>query len=176
MKDEKACIAKHWPEAFQIAIKQSMQVVRVKGKKRRIVNLSEDERMAMFHFYRQNVKDDRAMAVEAIGMNARRATARSPLFSAGICVAILAFLAQSIFKKLAYPALLVLLSALAGYVWYAARQRAAQIWQSGRRENPAEALTKMCAALASPLKSASYPVLGGLIAAIGVALYMIIFQ
>ena len=116
------------------------------------------------------------MAVEAIGMNARRATARSPLFSAGICVAILAFLAQSIFKKLAYPALLVLLSALAGYVWYAARQRAAQIWQSGRRENPAEALTKMCAALASPLKSASYPVLGGLIAAIGVALYMIIFQ
>ena len=168
MKDEKACIAKHWPEAFQIAIKQSMQVVRVKGKKRRTVNLSEDERMAMFHFYRQNVKDDRAMAVEAIGMNARRATARSPLFSAGICVAILAFLAQSIFKKLAYPALLVLLSALAGYVWYAARQRAAQ--------NPAEALTKMCAALASPLKSASYPVLGGLIAAIGVALYMIIFQ
>ena len=175
MKDEKACIAKHWPEALQIAIKQSMQTVRVKGKKRRTVNLSEDERMAMFHFYRQNVKDDRAMAVEAIGVNARRATTRSPLFSAGICVVILAFLAQSIFKKLAYPALLVLLSALAGYVWYAARQKAAQIWQSGRRENPAEALTKMCVALSSPLKSASYPVLGGLIAAIGVALYMIIF-
>lgn len=176
MKDEKACIAKHWPEAFQIAIKQSMRMTRVKGKKHRSVKLSEDESMAMFHFYRQHVKDDRAMAVEAIGMNARRATARSPLVSAGICVAILAFLAQSIFKNPAYPALIVLLSALAGYVWYAARLRAARIWQSCRREKPAEALAKMCVTLASPLKSASYPVLGGLIAAIGVVLYMILFK
>ncbi len=63
MKDEKACIAKHWPEAFQIAIQQSMQTVREKGKKRRTVKLSEEERMAMFHFYRQNVKDDRVMAL-----------------------------------------------------------------------------------------------------------------
>ncbi len=174
MKDEKACIAKHWPEAFQIAIQQSMQTVREKGKKRRTVKLSEEERMAMFHFYRQNVKDDRVMAVEAIGASARRATARSPLFSVAICVVILAFLAQSIFKRPAYPALLVLLAALAGYVWYAARRKAARIWQGGRRENPAEALTKMCVALASPLKSASYPVLGGLLAAIGVALYAIL--
>lgn len=176
MKDEKACIEKHWPEAFQIAIKQSMQIVRVKGKKRRSVKLSEDERMAMFHFYRQNVKDDRVMAVEAIGLSARRATARSPLFSLVICVAILAFLAQSIFKRLEYPVLLVLLSALACYVWYAARNRAARIWQSNRRENPTEALTRMCVALASPLKSVSYAVMGGLLAAIGVALYMIIFK
>lgn len=176
MKDEKTCIAKRWPEAFQIAIRESMKVVRVKGKKRRTVSLSEEERMAMFHFYLANVKDDRTLAVEAIGVNARRATARSPLFSVGICAVILAFTVQTIFKSFACSALVLLLFALAGYVWYAVRQRAARIWQSVRRENPTEALTRMCVALATPLKSASYPVLGGLIAAIGVALYMILFQ
>lgn len=179
MADVKACAALKWRRAFQIAIAQSIRSKRVAGKNgrarvERSVNLSEQERMDMYQFYRQYVRDDRAMAVGAIGLCAKEAVRKPPIVSCAIFLFFLVFILLMIFQNLWYPILALLIAALVIYLLEARRRRAIAVWRSRNqvKDGQMTTLERMCVVLASsPLRCANYSVVGGLLAAILVALY-----
>ena len=179
MADVKTAASRKWRKAFEIIIQRSIETRRVKGKNgrarlQRSVKLSEQEEMDMFNFYRQYVKDDRAMAVQAIGLAAREAVRTPPIVSCAIFLFFLVFILLTIFKTLWYPVLALLIAALVIYLLDARRRRATMVWITRKQVKDEEMSTieRMCVILdSSPFRCANYTVVGGLLAAIAVALY-----
>lgn len=179
MDDIRLCAARHWRKAFQIAIRQSTKTERVRGprgtaQKKRTVALTEEESMDMFRFYLKYVKNDRAEAVQAIGVCAKLSTKSAPVLSCGIFVFFLAFVLQTIFHNIMYPVLAVLIAVLVWYLLDARERRAVSVWRNRKnvKDDETGTLERICLVLdQSPFRCASLPVVTGFTAAILVAAY-----
>ena len=179
MREIKAIAEKNWRRAFESVIRQSVHTKRVAGKNgrarlERSVSLTEAERMDMFNFYRKYVKDDRAEAVQAIGLAAKQAVRKPPIVSCAIFLFFVVFILVNIFGNLWYPALALLIAALVIYLLNARTRRAAEVWKARNdcKDDEIGTLERMCVVLGnSPFRSANLAVVGGLAAAILVALY-----
>ena len=179
MQEIKSLAAKNWRKAFEIAIRLSVRTKRVPGpngrtRVERSVALTDEERMDMFNFYRKYVKDDRAEAVQAIGLAAKQAVRKPPIVSCAIFLFFVVFILLNIFGNLWYPALALLIAALTIYLLNARTRRAGTVWKTRKsfKNDEVGTLERMCAVLGgSPFKCANLSVVGGLTAAILVAFY-----
>ena len=169
---EAACKAK-CEAAFEVAIKNCLYMDRAEKKKK--VKISNVDSNALYDFYISHVQNDREQAFLAIGRASRKAAApNNALLSVLVFLLALMFVLIVMFKSV-WPLIAMFLTAgLLLYLFWKRRRTAQKIW-AGRKafkNGTEEALEKMCQVLAmSPHRVASLPLIGGLIAAIAVAVY-----
>lgn len=172
MKDLNTAAREKCALAFELAIKNCVH--RVKGSRRRTVNISEKDSEELYQFYIDNVENSRENALGQIGLSSRRAASNSTTMSVIIFVLMLAVVVTFIFQNFWAPLTAVFGCAAVFYPLWRQRRVAQKIW-AGRKAlkgKTRDALEKMCLILAaSPLRTVNWTVMGGLIAAFGVSLY-----
>ena len=175
MKDLNTAAREKCALAFELAIKNCVH--RVKGSRKRKVDISEKDSQELYKFYIDHVKDDRESALGQIALSSRRAASNSTTMSVVIFVLMLAAVVTFVFRNFWAPITAVLGCALVFYPLWRQRRMAQKIW-AGRKAlkgKTRDALEKMCLVLAaSPLRTVNWAVLGGLAAAFGVSLYNLI--
>ena len=175
MKDLNTAAREKCGLSFELAIKNCVH--RVKGSRKKRVDISEKDSEELYRFYRKHVRDDRESALAQIALSSRRAASNSLTMSVLIFTLMLALVFTFIFKNLWAPLTAVLGCALVFYPLWRQRRLAQKIW-AGRmalKGKTRDALEKMCLVLAaSPLRTVNWAVLGGLLAAFGVCVFNLI--
>ena len=175
MKDLATAAREKCSLAFELAIKNCVH--KVKGSRKRRVDISEKDSEELYSFYIDHVQNDRESALGQIALSSRRAASDSTTMSVVLFVLMLAAVVTFIFKSFWAPLTAVLGCALVFYPLWRQRRVAQKIW-AGRKAlkgKTRDALEKMCLVLAAnPLRTVNWTVMGGLIAAFAVCLYNLI--
>ncbi len=175
MKDLETAARENCALAFEIAVKNCIEKVR--GEKRRRVNISEKDSKELYDFYCKYVQNDREAALGQIALSSRRAASNGLTTGAVTFTMVLAFVFTLIFQNYWAPIFCVFACAAAFYPFWKRRRTAQKLWTSRRalKGGTRDALEKMCLVLAAnPLRLVNFTVMGGLLAAAAVSLWELI--
>ena len=174
MKDLRTAARENCGTAFELAIKNCIR--RVPASKQKKVEISKEDSEELYRFYLKYVENDRERALGQIALSSRRAASNGLTMSVIVFTLMLSLIFTFIFKSFWAPLGAVLLCAAVFYPLWKRSRTAQKIW-AGRKAlkgGTADALEKMCLVLAAnPLRIVKWPVMGGILAALGVCVYQL---